>query len=105
MLEKQQPPLERLAVLGSVDAFSTSLDLTPATGVLLDMRWPAIAAGGSVAPDRILRDADTILVRKSGELASGLPAIYMAYVTAHFSQADETTGWALYRRTGEGQAM
>ena len=105
LLEKQQPPLERFAVLGCVDAFSTSLDLTPATGVQLDMRWPVIAAGGSAAPDRILRDADTILVRKSGELASGLPAIYMTYVTAHFSQADETTSWILYRRTGEGQAM
>ncbi|MFN7023916.1 MAG: hypothetical protein ACK4QP_05235, partial [Pseudorhizobium sp.] len=105
LLEKQQPPPERLAVVGSVDAFSPTLDLEPATGVLLDMRWPAIAAEGSASPAQVLQMADTVLVRKSGELASGLPAIYMTFIAGHFSQTDETSSWILYRRAGGGQAM
>jgi hypothetical protein len=105
LLEKQQPPPERLAVVGSVDAFSPTLDLEPATGVLLDMRWPAITAEGSASPAQVLQMADTVLVRKSGELASGRPAIYMTFIAEHFSQTDETNSWILYRRAGGGQAM
>jgi hypothetical protein len=69
------------------------------------MRWPAITAEGSASPAQVLQMADTVLVRKSGELASGLPAIYMTFIAEHFSQTDETNSWILYRRAGGGQAM
>ncbi|HEX2146143.1 MAG TPA: hypothetical protein VHG11_00630 [Pseudorhizobium sp.] len=105
MLRKADTSSGGLAVLGSVDVFSPALGLEPAVAVPLDMRWPSLISSGATSPGGILGRIDTVVVRRSGELSSGLPAAYMRYIDKNFSQIAQTDLWSLHRRASVGPAM
>ncbi|MCF6371272.1 hypothetical protein [Rhizobium halophilum] len=98
LLDRQDEPVGRLAVAGSVDVFSAALDLPRSNSGLNDLRWQNVGDDDFARPARTLADADTVIFRNPGDAPVGPAADYLAYVTANFSKVEESQHWILFRR-------
>lgn len=91
-------PVGRLAVAGSVDVFSSALDLPRSDLGLNDLRWQSVGGADVARPSRVLADADTVIFRDPGDAPVGPAADYLAYVAANFSKIEESEHWILFHR-------
>lgn len=98
LLRKQTEPVGRLAVLGSVDVFSATLDLPRNNAVMTDLRWPNVGADDAARPTRTLADVDSVMLRNPGDAPGGAAAEYLAFLNTNFSKVEESQHWMLFRR-------
>lgn len=99
LLDGLQEPIKNLSVLGSVNVFSTVLDLEPAQGGIADVRWDFADQGPkTAAPAELLGSADTVLLRKFEDPADDLRQLYLPYLQQNYLQAGESQNWMLFHR-------
>ena len=99
LLETLDRPPGRLATPGSVNIFSVLLALRPLEGDEAGLRWKRRAGGpGDIAPDKLLKTVDTVLLRRTGDAAGGPEQTYLPFLRQNFAQAGEGKHWLLFRR-------
>lgn len=99
-LEAADQPPGRIVVLGGPNPFSATLDLAPATGDVAQMRWGATHnPAHHIGPEQFLSSADTVMERLAAGGTGDLGAVYLPYVTEHFTVAAQTRDWRIYQRT------
>src|SRR5690606_37575506 len=91
-------PVGPIAVVGSADAFSAALDLPPAEGEVIDLRWQSIGAPDALPPARALADVGTVMFRNPGGAPAGAAGEYLAFVNANYTKLGESEHWMLFRR-------
>jgi hypothetical protein len=98
---------ERVVMLPGPNPFSVLLDLEPARGDAVDLRWNATLNESEHVPaEALFANAEIVVERVTGGGSWEIGALYLPYVREHFDVVSDTADWRIFRRrdagTGQG---